>query len=69
MNYMAKRSLLILCVMFPALLISEALGYNTTAVSALAAGISSGISVVLFPDPEHIKRIEAQQKREQEEKE
>ncbi|NCB40508.1 MAG: hypothetical protein EOM80_17240 [Erysipelotrichia bacterium] len=69
MNYMAKRSLLILCVMLPSLLISEAFGYNTTVISALTAGISSGISVVLFPDPEHIRRIEAQQKHEQEEKE
>jgi hypothetical protein len=55
--------------MLPSLLISEAFGYNTTVISALTAGISSGISVVLFPDSEHIRRIEAQQKREQEEKE
>jgi hypothetical protein len=45
------------CVMFPVLLYAEYIGSNSIIVAGVVAGISSGVSVVLFPDPEHLKRI------------
>ncbi len=63
MNYMVKRSLLILFTMTPCLLIAQYLGYDSVAAAALLAGISSGISVVLFPDPKHIERMNAKKKK------
>ncbi len=55
--HMIKRMIFMFCVMFPVLLYAEYTGRNTVLVAAVVAGVSSGVSVVLFPDPEHLKRI------------
>lgn len=56
MNYMAKRSLFILVVMTPCLLVAQYLEYDSVASAALFAGITSGLSVILFPDPKFVER-------------
>ena len=55
--HMIKRMIFMFCVMFPVLLYAEYTGSNTVLVAAVVAGVTSGVSVVLFPDPEHLKRI------------
>ena len=52
------------CVMFPVLLYAEYTGRNSIVVAGLAGGVSSGVSVVLFPDPEHLKKIRADDEKE-----
>ncbi len=54
---MIRRMAFMFCVMFPVLLYAEYIGSNSIIVAGVVAGISSGVSVVLFPDPEHLKRI------------
>ena len=39
-------------VMFPILMIAQFLGYESIWLSGAVAGITSGLSVVLFPDPD-----------------
>lgn len=55
--HMIKRMIFMFCVMFPVLLYAEYTGRNSVLVAAIAGGVSSGVSVVLFPDPEHLKTI------------
>lgn len=55
--HMIRRMIFMFCVMFPVLLYAEYTGHNSVLVAAVVAGVSSGVSVVLFPDPEHLKRI------------
>ncbi|MBU1109199.1 MAG: hypothetical protein KKB51_21150 [Candidatus Riflebacteria bacterium] len=57
--HMIKRMIFMLCVMFPVLLYAEYTGRNSILVAALTGGLSSGVSVVLFPDPEHLKKIKS----------
>lgn len=45
-----KRAIFIFCVMFPVLLIAEYTGNNSVGLAAITAGVSSGISVILFPE-------------------
>ena len=54
---MIKRAVFMFLTMFPILLILEFTGNTSTAATAILAGITGGVSVVLFPDPEHIKKI------------
>ena len=49
--------LFIFCVMFPVLLIAEYTGNNSAIFAGIVGGVSSGVSVVLFPSPEHLKKI------------
>lgn len=51
-------------VMFPILVVLEYTGNTSTVTTVLLAGITSGVSVVLFPDPEHLKKIEEAEKNE-----
>jgi reverse gyrase len=54
---MIKRMLFMFCIMFPVLLYAEYTGKNSIILAAVTGGITSGVSVVLFPDPEHLKRL------------
>lgn len=45
-------------VMLPILLVLEYMGHSSTAITAMLAGITGGVSVVLFPSPEHIRKLE-----------
>ncbi len=55
--HMIKRMIFMFCVMFPVLIYAEYTGRNSVLVAAVTGGIASGVSVVLFPDPEHIKSL------------
>ena len=59
-----KRALFMLVIMFPILLFAEFKGYNLAVWGAISGGITSGLSCVIFPDPEHLKRIKEQEKNE-----
>lgn len=52
-SFMIKRAIFMLCVMFPVLLYAEYTGNNTVLVAAATGGISSGVSVILFPATEN----------------
>jgi len=54
---MIKRMIFMFCIMFPVLLYAEYTGRNSVLVAAVTGGVASGVSVVLFPDPEHLKRL------------
>ncbi len=49
------------CVMFPVLMYAEYAGYNSVITAGIVAGVTSGVSVVLFPDPEHLKKLDKKQ--------
>jgi hypothetical protein len=51
-KYMIKRMVFMFCVMFPVLLYAEYTGNNSVVLAGLAGGVSSGVSVVLFPNDE-----------------
>lgn len=55
--HMLKRMVFMFCIMFPVLIYAEYTGRNSVVVAAVTAGITSGASVVLFPDPEHLKNL------------
>ncbi len=55
--HMIKRMIFMFCIMFPVLLYAEYTGRNSVLVAAVTGGVASGVSVVLFPDPEHLKRL------------
>lgn len=55
---MIKRMVFMFCVMFPVLLYAEYTGHTSIGLSGITGGISAAVSVVLFPDPEHLKRLE-----------
>ena len=59
---MLKRAGFMFCTMFPILLILEYLGYTSMAITSVLACVTAGISVVIFPDPAHLKRLEEQEK-------
>ncbi len=63
--HMIKRMIFMFCVMFPVLLYAEFTGRNSIIVAGVTAGISSGVSVVLFPDPEHLKKLERDKKQDE----
>lgn len=50
-------------VMFPTLLIAEYTGNSSIIFAGIVGGVTSGVSVVLFPDP---KRLESLNKKEKE---
>ena len=56
-NHMLKRAGFMFLIMFPILLILEYTGNSSTAITAVLAGVTAGVSVIIFPDPEHIKKI------------
>ncbi|GAB4267794.1 MAG: hypothetical protein Kow0029_02570 [Candidatus Rifleibacteriota bacterium] len=51
-GYMIKRMIFMFCVMFPTLLYAEYTGNNSVILAGLAGGLSSGVSVILFPNDE-----------------
>ena len=57
-NHVIKRAVFMLFILFPILLILEFTGNSSTGLTAVLAGIIGGISVVIFPDPERLKKIE-----------
>jgi len=61
---MIKRMIFMFCVMFPVLLYAEYTGRNSIIVAAAAGGISSGVSVIVFPDPEHLKKLKSDDEKE-----
>ena len=68
-KHIKNRAIFIFCVMFPVLLIAEYLGNNHWVLAGIVGGITSGVSVVLFPDPEHIKKLNKEQNTQQDPKE
>lgn len=50
--YEIKRALFIGGVMLPCLIVTQYLGYTSMWIPAVTAGVSSGVSVVLFPNPD-----------------
>ncbi len=58
MSFTHKRAILIGCSVFLSMMIAGALGFDSTTVGVCVAGISAGVAVVVFPDPEHLRRIE-----------
>lgn len=63
MGYTHKRAIFVGVAVFASHLIASVLNYDPTTVSICVAGIAGGVCVVLFPDPEHLRRLE-QEKRE-----
>ncbi len=55
--HMIRRMVFMFCVMFPVLLYAEYTGRNSVVVAAITGGLASGVSVVIFPDPEHLKSL------------
>ncbi len=51
-DYEWKRALFVGGVMFPVLIIAQYHGLDSMWLSAVTAGVSSGISVILFPNPD-----------------
>lgn len=50
--YEKKRAIFMFLVMFPALLLAQFFGWQSTIVAAVLAGVVGGVSVVIFPrDP------------------
>ncbi len=47
--YEKKRMLFVGCVLFGLLMTMQYLGYDSVYVTAILAGIVSGVSVVLYP--------------------
>lgn len=66
--YALKRAGFMFAVMVPTLLILEYTGHTSNTATVLLAGVTAGISVVLFPDPEHLKRLEEAKKNEKTDK-
>lgn len=55
-KYLIKRMAFMFCVMFPVLMYAEYIGANSVLLAGLAGGVSSGVSVVLFPSDEQIRK-------------
>lgn len=66
--YVIKRAAFMFGIMFPILLVLEFTGHTSNAITAALAGILGGVSVVLFPSPEHIKKLNEMKKNEQNDK-
>lgn len=49
--FVKKRAIFTAAVMMPALLLAQYLGYDSVMVTGAIAGITGGLSVILFPDP------------------
>ena len=63
-----KRAIFIFVVIFPVMLVVQYKGLDSTLWGGITAGICGGLSVVIFPDPEHLKKIKELEKKEEEEK-
>lgn len=48
-----KKRMLFMGLLFPILLTAQFLGFDSIWVTGVFAGILGGLSVVLFPDPDH----------------
>ncbi len=57
-KHLMYRMIFIFSVMFPVLLIAEYMGNNTPLIAGVVGGVSSGVSVILFPSPEHLEKLE-----------
>ncbi len=58
-----KRAAFMFLVMFPILLVVEYKGYNLQVWGAILALVTSAISFVIFPDPEHLKKIKEEEEK------
>lgn len=56
--YVLKRAGFMFAIMFPVLLILEYTGHTSTAATALLAGVTGGVSVILFPNPTTVKKLD-----------
>jgi reverse gyrase len=63
--HMIRRMIFMFCIMFPVLIYAEYIGRNSVMLAAVTAGLTSGVSVVLFPDPEHLKNLKNDKNKEQ----
>jgi hypothetical protein len=50
--YEKKRALFIGATLFPFLLLVQYLGYESVWLTGLMAGVISGVSVIVFPNPD-----------------
>ncbi|MEW6711171.1 MAG: hypothetical protein AB1403_15195 [Candidatus Riflebacteria bacterium] len=64
-RHMIHRMIFMFCVMFPVLLYAEYTGTNSVILAGLAGGVSSGVSVVLFPSDEQMKKNSQERKDEE----
>lgn len=62
--YTVKRAIFMFLVMFPILVILEYTGNTSTTITMILACVTAGVSVVLFPDPAHLKKLEEAKKNE-----
>ena len=62
--YFIKRAIFMAVIMFPILVILEYTGNTSTGTTAVLAGLTAAVSVVIFPDPEHLKKLEEAKKNE-----
>ncbi len=62
--HVIKRAVFMVVILFPTLVILEFTGNSSTGLTAILAGIIAAISVVIFPDPEHLKKLEEAKKNE-----
>lgn len=53
---MVKRAIFMFCTMLPVLIYAEYTHKNSIALSVIAAAVTSGVSVVLFPDPAFLEK-------------
>lgn len=60
--YVIKRAVFMFAIMFPVLLILEYTGNSSNAATAILAAVLGGLSVVLFPSPEYLKKLEEMKK-------
>ena len=54
--YAIKRAVFMFAVMFPILLVLEYTGKTSMTTTIVLAGVTAGVSVVLFPSPEFQKK-------------
>ncbi len=49
--FVKKRAIFTAAVMLPLLLLAQYLGYDSMMVTGTIAGVTGGLSVILYPDP------------------
>jgi hypothetical protein len=62
--YVLKRAVFMLVILLPTLLILQFTGHTSNIITMVLAGVTAGVSVIIFPDPEHLKKIEEAKKNE-----
>jgi hypothetical protein len=47
-----KRMGMMFCVLLPSLTLIRYLGYESLVITLIIAGVTGGVSVIVFPDPD-----------------